>query len=127
MAEPSRTVADLVVERLRAWRVPRVFGYSDDGIEGVVDALWRADGDPSFVTARQEQTAALMAAGHAKYTGGVGVCVATHGPGAVQLLGGLYDAKLESRSVVAIVGQQTAIPQTQRQSLQWPIGHTGFC
>lgn len=110
MTEPSRIVADLVVERLRAWQVPRVFGYSGDGVEGLMDALRRADGDPTFVTARQEQTAALMAAGHAKYTGGVGVCVATHGPGAVQLLSGLYDAKLESKSVVAIVGQQTATP-----------------
>jgi pyruvate dehydrogenase (quinone) len=110
MAEPSRIVADLVVERLRAWHVPRVFGYSGDGVEGLVDALRRADGDPSFVTARQEQTAALMAAGHAKYTGGVGVCVAANGPGAVQVLGGLYDAKLESKSVVAIIGQQTATP-----------------
>jgi pyruvate dehydrogenase (quinone) len=110
MAEPSRIVADLVVQRLRAWHVPRVFGYSGDGVEGLVDALHRADGDPAFVTARQQQTAALMAAGHAKYTGGVGVCVATHGPGAVQLLSGLYDAKLESRPVVAIVGQQTATP-----------------
>jgi pyruvate dehydrogenase (quinone) len=110
MAEPSRIVADLVVERLRAWHIPRVFGHSGDGVEGLVDALRRADGDPSLVTARQEQTAALMAAGHAKYTGGVGVCVATHGPGAVQLLTGLYDAKLENKSVVAIIGQQTATP-----------------
>jgi pyruvate dehydrogenase (quinone) len=120
MAESSRIVADLVVERLRAWQVPRVFGYSGDGVEGLVDAFRRADGDPSFVTTRQEQTAALMAAGHAKYTGGVGVCVATHGPGAVQVLSGLYDAKLESKPLVAIVGQQTATPlgRTHRQEIE---------
>ncbi|HEX7745874.1 MAG TPA: thiamine pyrophosphate-binding protein, partial [Micromonosporaceae bacterium] len=110
MTEPSRIVADLVVERLRAWQVPRVFGYSGDGVEGLVQAMRRAGGDPAFVAARQEQTAGLMATGHAKYVGGIGVCVATHGPGAVQLLSGLYDAKLENQSVVAIVGQQTATP-----------------
>jgi pyruvate dehydrogenase (quinone) len=120
VSNPSRIVADLVVDRLRAWKVPRVFGYSGDGVEGLADAIRRADGDPSFVTARQEQTAALMAAGHAKYTGGVGVCVATHGPGAVQVLGGLYDAKLESKPVVAIIGQQTATPlgRAHRQDIE---------
>jgi pyruvate dehydrogenase (quinone) len=110
MAEPHRIVADLVVERLRAWHVPRVFGYSGDGVEGLVQALRQAGGDPAFVPARQELTAGLMATGHAKYLGGVGVCVATHGPGTVQLLSGLYDARLENQSVVAIVGQQTATP-----------------
>jgi pyruvate dehydrogenase (quinone) len=110
MTEANRIIADLAVERLRAWHVPRVFGYSGDGVEGLVQALQRAGGDPAFVPARQEQTAGLMATGHAKYTGGVGVCVATQGPGAVQLLSGLYDAKLENQSVVAIVGQQSGTP-----------------
>lgn len=110
MSGPSRIVADLVVERLRAWQVPRVFGYSGDGVEGLVRALRQGDGEPAFVPARQEQTAGLMATAHAKYTGGVGVCVATQGPGAVQLLSGLYDAKLEGKPVVAIVGQQNATP-----------------
>jgi pyruvate dehydrogenase (quinone) len=105
MAE--RTVSDLVVERLTAWGVPRVFGYSGDGIDGVMGALRRA-GRPAFVQARHEETAAFMAVGHAKYTGGVGVCLSTQGPGAVHLLNGLYDAKLDSKPVVAIVGQQVS-------------------
>jgi pyruvate dehydrogenase (quinone) len=102
----SRTVSDVVVERLRAWGVPRVFGYSGDGINGVLGALRRAGGDPAFVQARHEETAAFMAVGHAKYTGGVGVVLATQGPGAVHLLNGLYDARLDSQPVVALVGQQ---------------------
>ncbi|WP_203897915.1 thiamine pyrophosphate-requiring protein [Virgisporangium aliadipatigenens] len=101
----ERTVSDLVVERLREWGVDRVFGYSGDGIDGVIGALRRA-GEPAFVQARHEETAAFMAVGHAKYTGGVGVCLSTQGPGAVHLLNGLYDAKLDSKPVVAIVGQQ---------------------
>jgi pyruvate dehydrogenase (quinone) len=104
MAE-QRTVSDVLVERLTAWGVERVFGYSGDGIDGVIGALRRA-GRPQFVQARHEETAAFMAVGHAKYTGGVGVCLATQGPGAVHLLNGLYDAKLDSKPVVAIVGQQ---------------------
>ena len=102
----ERTVSDLVVERLRAWRVPRVFGYSGDGINGVLGALRRAGGDPAFVQARHEEAAAFMAVGHAKYTGEVGVVLATQGPGAVHLLNGLYDARLDSQPVVALVGQQ---------------------
>jgi len=101
----DRTVSDLVVERLSAWGVERVFGYSGDGIDGVMGALRRA-GRPAFVQARHEEAAAFMAVGHAKYTGGVGVCLSTQGPGAVHLLNGLYDAKLDSKPVVAIVGQQ---------------------
>jgi pyruvate dehydrogenase (quinone) len=101
----DRLAADLVVERLRAWGVPRVFGYSGDGINAVMGALRRA-GDPEFVQARHEEAAAFMAVGHAKYTGGVGVALSTQGPGAVHLLTGLYDAKLDGVPVVAIMGQQ---------------------
>ncbi len=86
--------------------MPRVFGYSGDGINGVLGALRRAGGDPAFVQARHEEAAAFMAVGHAKYTGGVGVVLATQGPGGVHLLNGLYDAKLDSQPVVALVGQQ---------------------
>src|SRR3954447_5205511 len=103
----DKTVSDLVVERLCAWGVPRVFGYSGDGIDGVIGALRRA-GSPQFVQAPHEEAAALMAVGHAKYTGGIGVCLSTQGPGAVHLLNGLYDAKLDSKPVVAIVGQQAS-------------------
>ncbi|SCG49087.1 pyruvate dehydrogenase (quinone) [Micromonospora echinaurantiaca] len=108
MAE--RTVADLVVERLRAWRVPRAFGYPGAAIAPVVEALDAAGGDPAFVPARHEETASFMATGHAKFTGGIGVCLATQGPSAVQLLNGLYDAKLDSKPVVAIVGEDISGP-----------------
>jgi pyruvate dehydrogenase (quinone) len=115
----GRLVADLVVERLRAWGVHRVFGYSGDGINGLMGALRRAGGDPAFVQARHEENAALMATGHAKYTGGVGVVVSTQGPGAVHLLNGLYDAKLDHQPVVAIVGQQptTALGSEYQQEI----------
>src|SRR4051812_37821302 len=94
------TAADVLVDRLIAWGVDRVFGYSGDGIDGVIGALRRA-GKPEFVQARHEETAAFMAVGHAKYTGRVGVCLSTQGPGAVHLLNGLYDAKLDGKPVVA--------------------------
>lgn len=102
----TRMVADLMVERLHAWGVHRLFGYSGDGINGFMGALRRAGGDPQFVQARHEENAALMAVGHAKFTGEVGVVTSTQGPGAVHLLNGLYDAKLDHTPVVAIVGQQ---------------------
>jgi pyruvate dehydrogenase (quinone) len=101
----SRTVADALVDRLREWQVPRVFGYAGDGIDPLLAAFRRAGGDPEFVQTRHEEMAAFMATGHAKYTGRPGVCVATHGPGAIHLLNGLYDAKLDQRPVVALVGQ----------------------
>ncbi|MEH1167376.1 thiamine pyrophosphate-binding protein [Micromonospora sp. CPCC 205539] len=106
----DRSVADLVVERLRAWRVPRAFGYPGDAIAPVVEALDRSGGDPAFIPARHEETASFMATGHAKFTGGIGVCLATQGPSAVQLLNGLYDAKLDSKPVVAIVGEDISGP-----------------
>ncbi|MEU4594746.1 thiamine pyrophosphate-binding protein, partial [Micromonospora aurantiaca (nom. illeg.)] len=108
MAE--RIVADLVVERLRAWRVPRVFGCPGAAIAPLVGALDDAGGDPAFVPARHEETASYMATGHAKFTGGVGVCLATQGPSAVHLLNGLYDAKLDSKPVVAIIGEDVTGP-----------------
>ncbi|MDN4174471.1 thiamine pyrophosphate-requiring protein [Nocardioides sp. SOB77] len=115
----QRLVADLVVERLRAWGVDRVFGYSGDGINGLMGALRRAGGVPAFVQARHEENAALMAVGHAKYTGGVGVVTSTQGPGAVHVLNGLYDAKLDHQPVVAIVGQQqtTALGSEYQQEI----------
>ncbi|MFI5925502.1 thiamine pyrophosphate-binding protein [Micromonospora sp. NPDC051543] len=108
MAE--RRVADLVVERMRAWRVPRAFGYPGAAIAPLVEALEDAGGDPAFIPARHEETASFMATGHAKFTGGIGVCLATQGPSAVQLLNGLYDAKLDSKPVVAIVGEDVTGP-----------------
>src|SRR6195952_334481 len=103
----QQLVADLVVQRLRDWGVTRLFGHSGDGINTVLGALRRAGDDLEFVQARHEENAALMAVGHAKYTGGVGVVLSTQGPGAVHLLNGLYDAKMDSVPVVAIIGQQS--------------------
>ncbi|WP_323959611.1 thiamine pyrophosphate-requiring protein [Arthrobacter sp. JZ12] len=102
----DRLVADAIVERLTSWGVNRVFGYSGDGINPVLGALRRA-GAPEFIQARHEENAAFMAVGHAKYTGGVGVVLSTQGPGAVHLLNGLYDARMDSVPVVALVGQQS--------------------
>lgn len=104
--EDQPTVADVIVARLRDWGVDRIFGYSGDGINGVMDALRRSDDGPAFVQARHEENAAFMATAHAKYTGRVGVVAATQGPGAIHLLNGLYDAKLDGAPVVALVGQQ---------------------
>jgi pyruvate dehydrogenase (quinone) len=102
----AELVADYILSRLREWGVHRVFGYPGDGINAMLGALDRAGGDPDFVQVRHEEMAAFMACGHAKYTGEVGVCLATSGPGAIHLLNGLYDAKLDHQPVVAIVGQQ---------------------
>jgi pyruvate dehydrogenase (quinone) len=99
-------VADFILKRLTEWGVHRIYGYPGDGINGFLGALERADGDPDFIQVRHEEMAAFMACGHAKYTGEVGVCLATSGPGAIHLLNGLYDAKLDHAPVVAIVGQQ---------------------
>lgn len=101
----SSLVADGIVDRLRKWDVKRIFGYAGDGIDPILAALHRADGSLEYVSVRHEEMAAFMACGHAKYTGEVGVCLATQGPGAIHLLNGLYDAKLDRRPVVAIVGQ----------------------
>jgi len=103
----SKTVADHLVDRMRQWQVARVFGYPGDGINGVIGALQRAEAEgPAYVQTRHEELAAFMACAHAKFTGQVGVCLSTSGPGAIHLLNGLYDAKLDHQPVVAIVGQQ---------------------
>jgi pyruvate dehydrogenase (quinone) len=103
----AETVGDFIVRRLDAWGVRRVFGYPGDGINGVVLAFGRDAGQRiEWVQARHEEMLAFMACAHAKFTGEVGVCVATSGPGAIHLLNGLYDAKLDHQPVVAIVGQQ---------------------
>jgi pyruvate dehydrogenase (quinone) len=101
----SDTVGDVLLGRLREWGVKQVFGFPGDGINGLLAAWQRADDKPQFVQARHEEMAAFEAVGFAKFSGEVGVCVATSGPGAVHLLNGLYDAKLDHVPVVAIVGQ----------------------
>src|SRR2546423_7705489 len=101
----AMTVGDYVLERLRDWGVEQVFGYPGDGINGLVAAFGRADNRPAFIQARHEEMAAFEAVGYAKFSGEVAVCTATSGPGAIHLLNGLYDAKLDHVPVVAIVGQ----------------------
>ncbi|MFD8151372.1 thiamine pyrophosphate-requiring protein [Streptomyces sp. NPDC059720] len=98
-------VADHVLHRLRQWGVEQVFGYPGDGINGLLAAWGRAEDEPRFVQARHEEMSAFQAVGYAKFGGRLGVCVATSGPGAIHLLNGLYDAKLDHVPVLAIVGQ----------------------
>jgi len=101
----GQTVADYVLERLRHWGVDVVFGYAGDGINGLLAAWGRAEDKPKFVQSRHEEMSAFEAVGYAKFSDRVAVCVATSGPGAIHLLNGLYDAKLDHVPVVAIVGQ----------------------
>jgi pyruvate dehydrogenase (quinone) len=102
----AQTVGDFVVERLHAWGVRLIFGYPGDGINGVFGALNRAGGKIEFVQARHEEMAAFMASAYSKFTGELGVCMATSGPGAIHLVTGLYDARLDHVPVLAIAGQQ---------------------
>jgi len=99
------TCGDFLLERLARWGVRRIYGYPGDGINGILAAFGRQD-RIEFVQTRHEEMAAFMACGHAKFTDEAGVCLATSGPGAIHLLNGLYDAKLDHQPVVAIVGQQ---------------------
>ena len=97
--------SDFLMRRLMDWGVTRIYGYPGDGINGIMGAFQRIDGKIQFVQVRHEEMAAFMACAHAKFTGEVGVCMATSGPGAIHLLNGLYDAKMDHVPVVAIVGQ----------------------
>src|SRR6056297_4003771 len=102
----AENVSEFLIRRLTEWKIKRVFGYPGDGINGLIGAMDKASDKIDFVQARHEELAAFMACAHAKFTGEVGVCLATSGPGAIHLLNGLYDAKLDHQPVVAIVGQQ---------------------
>lgn len=114
-----KNVSEFLLDRLSQWSVTRIFGYPGDGIGGIIGALDRAPAGISFVQTRHEELAAFMACAHAKFTGEVGVCLATSGPGAIHLLNGLYDAKLDHAPVVAIVGQtaRTAIGGDYQQEV----------
>jgi len=101
----TQTVGDFLIERLHAWGVRRIFGYPGDGINGVLGALERAKGKIDFVQVRHEEMGAFMASAYAKFTGELGVCLSTGGPGASHLITGLYDAKLDHMPVLAIAGQ----------------------
>ena len=107
----SENVSDFLVRRLTEWGIKRIFGFPGDGINGILGAMNRAgigkpEGKIDYVQVRHEEMSAFMACAHSKFTGEVGVCLATSGPGAIHLLNGLYDAKMDHQSVVAIVGQQ---------------------
>ena len=118
----SRTVSDFIVERLHAWGIRKIFGYPGDGINGVFGALQRGDGKIEFIQARHEEMAAFMASAYAKFTGELGVCIATSGPGASHLITGLYDARLDHMPVLAIAGQQarTALGGHYQQEVDLP-------
>jgi pyruvate dehydrogenase (quinone) len=105
----AETTSDFLIKRLGEWGVKRIYGYPGDGINGIMGALERAGDAIDFVQVRHEEMAAFMACAHAKFTGEPGVCMATSGPGAIHLLNGLYDAKLDHQPVVAIVGQSSRV------------------
>ncbi|MGW5371787.1 thiamine pyrophosphate-requiring protein [Streptomyces sp. NPDC004009] len=115
----SSKVSDHILERLRAWGVEQVFGYPGDGINGLLAAWGRAGDQPRFIQSRHEEMSAFEAVGYAKFSGRIGVCAATSGPGAIHLLNGLYDAKLDHVPVLAIVGQtnRTAIGGSYQQEV----------
>jgi pyruvate dehydrogenase (quinone) len=115
----SVKVSDHILQRLREWGVDHVFGYPGDGINGLLAAWGRADNQPRFVQSRHEEMSAFEAVGYAKFSGRLGVCVATSGPGAIHLLNGLYDAKLDHVPVLAIVGQthRTAMGGSYQQEV----------
>src|SRR3954469_17931478 len=100
----AHTAADVLIEILQQWGVDTVFGLPGDGINGIMEALRRKADAIRFVQVRHEEAAAFMACAYAKFTGKLGVCVATSGPGAIHLLNGLYDAKLDQAPVLAITG-----------------------
>jgi pyruvate dehydrogenase (quinone) len=125
----TSTVGDFLLERLEAWGVRRIYGYPGDGINGIMGAMGRAADRFDYIRVRHEEMAAFMAAGHAKFTGEVGVCLATSGPGAIHLLNGLYDAKLDHVPVVAIVGQQarSALGSDYQQEVDLPTLFKDVC
>jgi pyruvate dehydrogenase (quinone)/pyruvate oxidase len=102
----SRTAADQLIDTLASWGVDTVFGIPGDGVNGVIEALRRRRDDIRFIQVRHEESAAFMATAHAKFTGGLGCCLATSGPGGIHLLNGLYDAKMDGQPVIAITGLQ---------------------
>jgi pyruvate dehydrogenase (quinone) len=105
----AETTSDFLINRLYEWGIRRIFGYPGDGINGLMGALNRQKDKIEFIQAPHEENAAFMACGHAKFTGEVGICMATSGPGAIHLLNGLYDAKMDHQPVVAIIGQQASM------------------
>jgi pyruvate dehydrogenase (quinone) len=106
MASSPRTVSDAIVERLISWGIRRIYGFPGDGINGVLGALRRAESRIEFIQVAHEELAGMAACAHAKFTGELGVCLSTGGPGLIHMLNGMYDAKLDHMPLLAIVGQQ---------------------
>src|SRR5689334_20905431 len=104
--EQSLTVSDAIVERLLAWGVRRVYGFPGDGINGVLGAMRRHERQIECIQVAHEELAGMAACAHAKFTGELGVCLSTGGPGLIHMLNGMYDAKLDHTPLLAIVGQQ---------------------
>src|ERR671928_448400 len=102
----AKTVADLLIERLISWGVDTIFGFPGDGVNGIFESLRTHQDKIKFIQVRHEEAAAFAACGYAKYTGRLGVCLATSGPGGIHLLNGLYDAKCDGQPVLAITGLQ---------------------
>src|SRR2546421_4135610 len=100
----AKTVADLLIERLLDWGVKTIFSLPGDGINGIFEALRTRKDRMQYIQVRHEEAAAFAACGYAKYAGGLGVCMATSGPGGIHLLNGLYDAKFDGQPVLAITG-----------------------
>src|SRR3979490_3337089 len=102
----AQTAADVLIQTLIDWDVEVVFGLPGDGINGIMESLRRHQDEIRFLQVRHEESAALMACAYAKYTGKLGVCLGTSGPGGIHLLNGLYDAKMDGQPVLAITGLQ---------------------
>jgi pyruvate dehydrogenase (quinone) len=117
----GKNVSDHMIDRLHEWGVRTIYGYPGDGINGLMGAIDRDD-RIRFIQARHEESAAFMACGHAKFSGELGVCLATSGPGAIHLLNGLYDAQMDHQPVLAIVGQspRTALGADYQQEVDLP-------
>jgi pyruvate dehydrogenase (quinone) len=105
----SITVSDYLIQRLNEWCIRRIYGFPGDGINGIIGAIGRAEDKVDYVQVRHEEMSAFMACVHSKFTGEVGVCLATSGPGAIHLLNGLYDAKMDHQSVVAHITVEQAL------------------
>jgi pyruvate dehydrogenase (quinone) len=122
MENMATSVGQYVMQRLREWGIERIYGYPGDGINGLLAGLRKNDDQPRFIQARHEELAAFMACADAKFTGKVAVCLATSGPGAIHVLNGLYDAKMDHQPVVAILGQSatTAIGSSYQQEVDLP-------
>src|SRR6478609_1480750 len=119
----SENTAAYMLNRLHDWGVDRIYGYPGDGINGLLGAFHEVGDEIQFIQARHEELAAFAACAHAKLTGEVGVCMATSGPGAIHLLNGLYDAKLDHQPVLAIVGEpaRSALGGTYQQEIDLPV------